>query len=416
MPLQRPGHISSCLAVSLHLPCPWSFWACTPVVHFAHSRRCPDQDSRTHNKHLTSRRSSSITFPGRYTNCVVSQNQPGAGQQGLPPPNPIQHPRSAGLIQQHRPHSPHQSQPIHPHSQGPYISPHSSTHSLSQHQSPYVSSVPGVPQQHPGEANFFAAHPSPYSAHSAAGSYASSGEPRPIPQSAAARPPREASAPAMGGLYGLGLTGVSEPTDNMAAQAAISRQPYPPMQSSYQTPQSNSPASAIQSPQTDAHGRPVYAMPPMAQQMYYPQYQMPQQSPYAQHPPPSHHASMTSAPSMMVPHQQPPPAHQPPPHQSSHPPPNMMDTKPQPPSLQRPPSVVGGPDSGQNTPSGPGKHAIMSCYALLLTCSQLPVPFQQLHRSLCAKITTACIGSPSNTHAIASRWSIPSGATLNPST
>merc|ERR1711939_495764 len=254
---------------------------------------------------------------------IASQNHSGTGQPALPPPNPLQNPRSVGLIHQHRPQSPHQSQAFHGNPQGPYISPHSSTHSVSQHHSPYVGAVPGVAQHHPGETAFFGAHPSPYSTHSPAGSYAS-----------------------------------SEPTDNMAAQTAISRQPYPPMQSSYQTPQSNSPASAIHSPQTDAHGRPLYGMPPMAQQMYYPQYQVPQQSPYAQPPQPSQHASMTSAPSMMLSHQQS--------HQPSQPPPGIVDTKPQPPTLQRPPSVMGGPPSGPNTPSGPAPGPIPATTPLVV--------------------------------------------------
>jgi len=261
-------------------------------------------------------------------------NHSGTGQPALPPPNPLQNPRSVGLIHQHRPQSPHQSQAFHGNPQGPYISPHSSTHSVSQHHSPYVGAVPGVAQHHPGETAFFGAHPSPYSTHSPAGSYAS-----------------------------------SEPTDNMAAQTAISRQPYPPMQSSYQTPQSNSPASAIHSPQTDAHGRPLYGMPPMAQQMYYPQYQVPQQSPYAQPPQPSQHASMTSAPSMMLSHQQSQQQvshQQQQSHQPSQPPPGIVDTKPQPPTLQRPPSVMGGPPSGPNTPSGPAPGPIPATTPLVV--------------------------------------------------
>ncbi|KAF2770612.1 hypothetical protein EJ03DRAFT_290876 [Teratosphaeria nubilosa] len=245
-------------------------------------------------------------------------NQPNAAQSGLPPPQqPIHHPRSTGLIQQPRPHSPHASQNLQATSQGPYISPHSSTHSLPQHQSPYVGSVPGLPPQHPGETTFFGAHPSPYSTNSAAGSYAS-----------------------------------SEPSDNMATQAAISRQPYPPI-SSYQTPQSNSPAS-IHSPQTDANGRPLYGMPPMAQQMYYPQYQMPQQSPYSQHPSSSHHSSITSNPgAMLMSHQQQQSVSSQQ-HQPSHSQASMIDTKPSQSSLQRPPSVVGAPQGTPQTPSGPG--------------------------------------------------------------
>lgn len=150
----------------------------------------------------------------------------------------------------------------------------------------------------------------------------------------------------------------------MAAQAAISRQPYPPIQSSYQTPQSNSPAS-IHSPQTDAHGRPLYGIPPMAQQMYYPQYSMSQQSPYAQHASSSHHSAMTSAPGLLMSHQQPqqsgaPPQHQHHQHQhqqqQQHQPVHqqtpMIDAKPQ--QLQRPPSVMGAPQGAPQTPSGPG--------------------------------------------------------------
>jgi hypothetical protein len=155
--------------------------------------------------------------------------------------------------------------------------------------------------------------------------------------------------------YGLGLTGILEPSDNMATQATINRPSYPSM-SSYQTPQSNSPAS-IQSPQTDANGRPIYQMPPMAQQMYYPHYQMPQQSPYSQHTSSSHHSSITSAPGMLMSHQQQqqqqPVSQQP--HQPSHSQPGMIDAKPAPSSLQRPPSVVGAPHGTPQTPSGPGK-------------------------------------------------------------
>ncbi|RMY92150.1 hypothetical protein D0862_09547 [Hortaea werneckii] len=174
----------------------------------------------------------------------------------------------------------------------------------------------------------------------------------------------ESPAPATGGPYGLALTGVSEPTDTMAAQAATSRQSYPQRESSYQTPQSNSPASGRRSPQTDAHGRPVHGMPPMAQQMYYPQYQIPQQSSYAQRPPTSQHTSMTSAPGKMMPHQQAqqPPTHQPPQHQ----PPSMIDMKAQPPSSQRPPSVVGGPQSAPSTSSRPTPGPIPATTPLVL--------------------------------------------------
>ena len=146
----------------------------------------------------------------------------------------------------------------------------------------------------------------------------------------------------------------------MAAHAVLSRQPYPPIQSSYQTPQSNSPAS-IHSPQTDAHGRPLYGMAPMAQHMYYqPQYNVPQQSPYAQHPGSSHHASMTSAPGMLMGHQQtqqsvPQQQQQ---HHPSHQQPGMIDTKPQQPPMQRPPSVMNAPHGTPHTPAGPGMHGL----------------------------------------------------------
>ena len=117
-------------------------------------------------------------FPSHTTDNIHLQNHPGAPQQGQAPPNTLQHPRSAGLIPQHRSNSPLQhSNPLQPTTQGPYASPHSSTHSLApQHQSPYIGSIQGIHQQHPGETNFFGAHPSPYSTNSAAGSYASSGK------------------------------------------------------------------------------------------------------------------------------------------------------------------------------------------------------------------------------------------------
>lgn len=142
----------------------------------------------------------------------------------------------------------------------------------------------------------------------------------------------------------------------MATQAAMSRQQYPPI-SSYQTPQSNSPAS-IQSPQHDAQGRPLYAFPPIAQSMYYGQaYQMPQPSQYAQQPQaPSHHPSMTSAPGILMSHQQ-QQQHQQPQQsmqqtpQSVHSQPSIMDSKP-PQSIQRPPSVLAPPQGTPQTPSG----------------------------------------------------------------
>ncbi len=148
-------------------------------------------------------------------------------------------------------------------------------------------------------------------------------------------------------VKGLGITCDPEPGDNMAAQAAMSRPPYPPI-SSYQTPQSNSPAS-IHSPQTDAHGRPMYAIPSMQQQMYYPQptYQM-QQPPYAQHPQNNHHPSITSAPGTLLSSYQ-----QAMPQQPQHPnQPQQLDTKPNPSTLQRPGSVIAPPHGTPQTPSG----------------------------------------------------------------
>lgn len=108
------------------------------------------------------------------------QNQAAPGPAVPPPSQPLQHPRSAGLVHQHRPHSPHHPPHHQPTPQGPYISPHASTPNLPQHHSPYVGSVPGIPPQAPGESTFFGAHPSPYSTNSAAGSYASSGMRRPF--------------------------------------------------------------------------------------------------------------------------------------------------------------------------------------------------------------------------------------------
>ncbi|KAF2716155.1 hypothetical protein K431DRAFT_26157 [Polychaeton citri CBS 116435] len=149
----------------------------------------------------------------------------------------------------------------------------------------------------------------------------------------------------------------------MAAQAAMSRQQFPPI-ASYQTPQSNSPAS-IHSPQTDAQGRPIYSsIPSMPQAMYYQTYQPQQQSPYSQ--PQAyaqqqqqayHPATTAAAPGMLASyqqhhHQQLPPVSQP--HQPSHPQPPQIDAKPpHPQSLPRPPSSVG-PQSSPQTPSGPG--------------------------------------------------------------
>jgi hypothetical protein len=106
---------------------------------------------------------------------TLVQNHPNSQPYGLPPPHPLQHPRQAGLIQQHRPNSPHQSQGLQPSGQGAYITPHPSAHNVPHHQSPYIGNVQGLPAQLPGEATYYTAHPSPYSTNSAAGSYASSG-------------------------------------------------------------------------------------------------------------------------------------------------------------------------------------------------------------------------------------------------
>ncbi|KAK1070267.1 hypothetical protein LTR74_004183 [Friedmanniomyces endolithicus] len=150
----------------------------------------------------------------------------------------------------------------------------------------------------------------------------------------------------------------------MATQAVITRPPHPPL-SSYQTPQSNSPAS-IHSPQTDIHGRTLYQMQPM-QQTYY-QYPMPQQSPYAQHPSAPHYPSMTSAPSMMMSHQQ--SQHQAvsqqPQHQTSHSQPPMIDTKPSQSALHRPPSVVNAAHGTPQTPSGPAPGPIPATTPLVV--------------------------------------------------
>ena len=169
------------------------------------------------------------------------------------------------------------------------------------------------------------------------------------------------------------LTCPTEPADTMATQAAMSRQQYPPI-SSYQTPQSNSPASIHSPQQHDAQGRPLYAFPPMAQPMYYGQtYQMPQPPQYAQHPQaPSHHQSMTSAPGILMSHHQHQPQHQQ--HQqqhqqhqqqhqqsqqsmqqtpqSVHSQPSMMDSKPPHQSIPRPSSVIAPPQGTPQTPSG----------------------------------------------------------------
>lgn len=149
-------------------------------------------------------------------------------------------------------------------------------------------------------------------------------------------------------VNGLGITCHLEPGDSMATQAAMSRPQYPPI-SSYHTPQSNSPAS-IHSPQTDAHGRPLYGMPSMPQQMYYQQQYQMQQSPYAQQPPSSHHPSITSAPGTLMSYQQ--GIQQ---SQQQHPgqqPQSVIDAKPPPSSLQRPPSVIAPSHGTPQTPAG----------------------------------------------------------------
>ncbi|KAK5123827.1 hypothetical protein LTR85_002463 [Meristemomyces frigidus] len=126
-------------------------------------------------------------------------------------------------------------------------------------------------------------------------------------------------------------------------------------------------------------------MPPMAQQMYYPQYSISQQSPYAQHPSSTHHPSMTSAPGMLMSHQQPQQAvsqqqqqqqqhSQQQQHQPSHQQPPMIDTKPQPPSLQRPPSVMGAPQGTPQTPSGPGMLGLPSASSAGPNQSAAPGP------------------------------------------
>ena len=149
-------------------------------------------------------------------------------------------------------------------------------------------------------------------------------------------------------VHGLGITNDPEPSEAMATQAAMSRQHYPPI-SSYQTPQSNSPAS-IHSPQTDGHGRPMYAMPSMPQQMYYPQQYPMHQSPYGQHPPPSHNPSITSAPGVLLSHQQ---SQQQMQHQGQQQQ-TLVDSKPSQASLQRPPPVIPPPQGTPQTSQGSG--------------------------------------------------------------
>ncbi|KAF2860403.1 hypothetical protein K470DRAFT_247467 [Piedraia hortae CBS 480.64] len=119
-----------------------------------------------------------------------------------------------------------------------------------QHQPPPPQQSTYIP--HHAAESFYAAHPSQYSNHSAPGSY-------------------------------------SEAPDSMAAPS-LGRPAYPPI-TTYQGPQPGSPA--LHSPHTDAHGRPLFVMPPMA---YYQHYQMHPPSPYSSHP------SITSAPGMLMTH------------------------------------------------------------------------------------------------------------------
>lgn len=181
----------------------------------------------------------------------------------------------------------------------------------------------------------------------------------------------------MARTFGLGLTSFAEPNESMAAtQAAIGRQSYPSI-SSYQTPQSNSPAS-IHSPQTDSHGRPIYGLSSMPTQMYYPQYQMQQPSPYGQHPAAaSHHSQLTSAPGMLMSHQQPQQQmHQQSQSQQGHQQAGLIDVKPSQSSLQRPPPVIA-PPQGQGTtqtPSGPGMNGLPTSSADDPNSSAAPGP------------------------------------------
>lgn len=158
----------------------------------------------------------------------------------------------------------------------------------------------------------------------------------------------------------------------MATHAVMNRHSqYPPM-SSYQTPQSNSPAS-IHSPQTDAHGRPLYHMPsipPMPQQMYYPPNYQLQQSHYSQHSPASYHPNMQPAPPTLMNYPQPPPQqplhqaqhqhqhqHQPQPqlqHHSNPPQPALIDTKSPLTSVQRHSSTISTPQVTPQTPTAQG--------------------------------------------------------------
>ncbi|EKG15170.1 hypothetical protein MPH_07616 [Macrophomina phaseolina MS6] len=238
-------------------------------------------------------------------------HHPHPATQGLPPPQPhLQHPRPGVLQQQHQqrhPNSPQQPQrppQQQPTTQGPYASPHQPQ----QHQSPYVSNVQIPPGQNPQEVPYYATHPSPYSTNSTSGSYTS-----------------------------------SENSDLSMATATMNRQ-FPPI---YHTPQSNSPAS-IQSPQHDQHGRPLYGQSTaqVPQNMYYPPYQMPQQSPYA----PQQHTAPLQTNMPLMSHQQPQQMQHPPAHPHTPGLPGSPRTKLNQTPLQRPPSGLGPP---QGTPTGP---------------------------------------------------------------
>ncbi|KAJ6021957.1 hypothetical protein N7540_007461 [Penicillium herquei] len=132
----------------------------------------------------------------------------------------------------------------------------------------------------------------------------------------------------------------SGPSDLMATTAQMQRPSYPPI---YHTPQSNSPASVASQPH-DQHGRSLYTQSPqIPPQMYgYPPYSPinPIQPPYASHPSPQPHATLTTQ-SMMMPPQT--STAQMSPHQPSHTtntalsssPGMKMDPAPQPTSTQR---------------------------------------------------------------------------------
>ncbi|KAJ5735582.1 uncharacterized protein N7483_000707 [Penicillium malachiteum] len=117
----------------------------------------------------------------------------------------------------------------------------------------------------------------------------------------------------------------SGPSDLMATTAQMQRPSYPPI---YHTPQSNSPASVASQPH-DQHGRSLYTQSPqIPPQMYgYPPYSPinPIQPPYASHPSPQPHASLTTQ-SMMMPPQT--STAQMSPHQPSHTPNTALSSSP----------------------------------------------------------------------------------------